>query len=220
LKLLEEAKFGGLSNVGHRWNIAGETHINYLKYEEGKVTSYDTSHVMTHVIGVDFNSLYPSVGASILSDLHPYHNGKMCMPGRFLYRYIYQVQYFSYQRISNVFFIKVKGHFPKEKYNQLINFPPIIRPFYTEEDYDEMLKSNTPLYPHKDKHQKLTQLLSTMTGYSTFYCYYFWFLIDLGFIVDEYKEMSVFAPMVKVNFNKFITTFMNKRIEAKEEKND
>jgi hypothetical protein len=59
-----------------------------------------------------------------------------------------------------------------------------------------------------------------MTGYSTFYCYYFWFLVDLGFIVDEYKEMSVFAPMIEVNFNEFITTFMEERIKAKEEKND
>jgi hypothetical protein len=40
---------------------------------------------MTHVIGVDFNSLYPSVGASISSDLHLYHNGVMHMPEDFYF---------------------------------------------------------------------------------------------------------------------------------------
>ena len=55
---LRKSITGGLSNVQHRVNIKGKTHINHFKYENNKVISYDTPHVMTHFCGVDFNSLY------------------------------------------------------------------------------------------------------------------------------------------------------------------
>ena len=60
---------GGLSNVMHRRNIRGETHINRLHYdiETNKVISRDTPNIVTHVIGDDFNSLYPS---SFSSEYH------------------------------------------------------------------------------------------------------------------------------------------------------
>jgi hypothetical protein len=130
IRHLENAKFGGLSNVMHRKNIAGETHINHFGYANNKVISFDQKDVMTHVIGVDFNSLYPSVGASIHSELNPYTYGFMYMPGRFLGRVVEQKRMMEIvnERKVLVFFVSVKGHFPKEKYNELINFPPIIRP--------------------------------------------------------------------------------------------
>jgi hypothetical protein len=67
IKHLENAKYGGLSNVLHRINISGETKINKFKFdmENNKVISYDTENIMTHVQGIDFNSLYPSGSASI-----------------------------------------------------------------------------------------------------------------------------------------------------------
>jgi hypothetical protein len=72
---------GGLSNVWHRRNIAGETKINHLYYEKNKVVSRDSENIMTHVIGTDFNSLYPSAYGSIRTPWNPYDNGVMYMPG-------------------------------------------------------------------------------------------------------------------------------------------
>jgi hypothetical protein len=67
--------------------------------------------------------------------------------------------------------------------------------------------------------KKLTGLFSTMGGFMTFHSYYLWFLIDLGLIIDEYKEMDIFH-IPKVCFNEFIVTFMNKRLNAIKEKNN
>ena len=63
---------GGLSNVMHRVNIRGETHINRLHYDESlnQVISRDTPNIVSHVIGIDFNSLYPS---SFSSNHHPFN---------------------------------------------------------------------------------------------------------------------------------------------------
>jgi hypothetical protein len=218
LKHLEKAKFGGLSNVLHRKNIAGETHINHFKYEGGKVYSYDEPEIMTHFTGFDCNSLYPSVGASVKSDQFDYTGGVMHMPGRFMGRVLEpeKMRTVVEKRSIFVFFVSVKGHFPPERYNDLINFPPIIRPFFIEEDYDDLLEKGSLEESHKDRPRKLTQLLSTMGEFTCFYCYTLWFLIDLGFIIDEFKEMDLFLPMQAVNFNEFITTFMDERIKAKE----
>jgi hypothetical protein len=65
-----------------------------------------------------------------------------------------------------------------------------------EGDYDELMKSGALKESHKDKPRKLTQLLSTMNEFTTFYSYFLWFLIDLGFVVDEVNEMDVFQPMM------------------------
>jgi hypothetical protein len=76
-----------LSNVLHRENIAGKTHINHFRFNDNKVYSEDElDHIMTHVIGVDANSLYPSVRASIKSEWNKYTDNIMNMPGRFLRR--------------------------------------------------------------------------------------------------------------------------------------
>jgi hypothetical protein len=67
IRQLQEAIVGGLSNVWHGSNIAGETYINYLTYdkEKRKVYSRDTENVVTHITGVDFNAVYPSAYSSI-----------------------------------------------------------------------------------------------------------------------------------------------------------
>jgi hypothetical protein len=38
--------------------------------------------------------------------------------------------------------------------------------------------------------------------------------MDLGFIIDDYQEMDVFAPMVEINFNKFFSTMMRERVNV------
>jgi hypothetical protein len=144
----------------HRENVAGITHINHFKFQENKVYSKDEpDFIMTNVIGVDANSLYPSVGASIKSKWNNYTDNTMYMLGRFLRR---EINYEDMERIvkaksdKEVFFVSVKCHFPLQKYNKLINFPQIIRPYYLENDYDHFLDTDNLAIIRKDKQRKLT----------------------------------------------------------------
>lgn len=86
---LRENITGGLSNVLHRVNIRGETLINKLKYDaiNNRVISYDTSNVVSHVAGIDFNSLYRSSFSSVKHEFNRYHGGVMYMPGGFIRRF-------------------------------------------------------------------------------------------------------------------------------------
>ncbi|KAA6365060.1 MAG: hypothetical protein EZS28_039413, partial [Streblomastix strix] len=63
-QILRSGITGGLSQVMHRYNVAGETKINQLKFVNGKVISQDTDHIMTHLLTLDFNCQYPSVMSS------------------------------------------------------------------------------------------------------------------------------------------------------------
>jgi hypothetical protein len=72
---------GGLSNVHNRKNIKGVDTIKNLEYVNNKVKIIDTQNVITHIIGIDFNSLYPSSYSSKYHPFNPYTNGIMYMPG-------------------------------------------------------------------------------------------------------------------------------------------
>ncbi|KAA6368407.1 MAG: hypothetical protein EZS28_036066 [Streblomastix strix] len=72
---------GGFANAFHRYNIKGETHINKLKFEGQYVVSYDLDHIVTHICGYDFNSLYPSVMSGIPHDFIKYTGKRIYMPG-------------------------------------------------------------------------------------------------------------------------------------------
>ncbi|KAA6360249.1 MAG: hypothetical protein EZS28_044224, partial [Streblomastix strix] len=74
---------GGLSNVMHRVNRSGIDLIKRLWYDKNKkkVTVLTTDHRITHVVGVDFNSLYPSVMSSEPHKFIKYTGGKMYMCG-------------------------------------------------------------------------------------------------------------------------------------------
>jgi hypothetical protein len=71
---MKNAIVGGLSNVWHRSNIAGETHISYLTYDyiNKKVYSTNNDNTVTHICGVDFNALYPSAHSSIPNEMIEY----------------------------------------------------------------------------------------------------------------------------------------------------
>jgi hypothetical protein len=64
---IQNTIIGGLRNVWHRSNIARETPISYLTYDyiNQKVYSTDTKNLITHILGLDFNALYPSAYSSI-----------------------------------------------------------------------------------------------------------------------------------------------------------
>ncbi|KAA6378633.1 MAG: hypothetical protein EZS28_025840 [Streblomastix strix] len=68
-QILRSGITGGLSQVMHRYNVAGETKINQFKFINGKVISQDTDHIMTHLLTLYFNCQYPSV---MSSELHKF----------------------------------------------------------------------------------------------------------------------------------------------------
>ncbi|KAA6390084.1 MAG: hypothetical protein EZS28_014390 [Streblomastix strix] len=84
---------GGLANVIHRYNIKDETNINKMKLENTlqsanvmstQVISYDLDNIMTHITGVDFNSLYPAVFSGLKHDFIKYTGHQIYMPVRCL----------------------------------------------------------------------------------------------------------------------------------------
>jgi hypothetical protein len=82
---------GGLSNTHHRLNIAGESEITKEKISETgnkvpneRVEINHTNNIITHCMGVDVNSLYPSCFSSSVNLNIPYTNNQMYMPGRLL----------------------------------------------------------------------------------------------------------------------------------------
>ncbi|KAA6380109.1 MAG: hypothetical protein EZS28_024363, partial [Streblomastix strix] len=177
---------GGLSNVMHRVNRSGIDFIKRIQYDnkvaaEGDkdnkmVTVLTTDHRITHVVGVDFNSLYPSVMSSEPHKFIKYTGGK------------------SNKRITQegkLFIAEVKGHIDDNYVNDFINFPPILRNY--EFTIDERtigsymychMKQNTIMTDQKQR--KLTNLTSTMGEYMAFSSYYLWFLIDdCHFIIDD-----------------------------------
>jgi hypothetical protein len=51
----------GLSNTHNRLNLAGESEITMVKInDENKLEIVHTNSIITHCMGVDANSLYPS----------------------------------------------------------------------------------------------------------------------------------------------------------------
>jgi hypothetical protein len=82
---LRKSIHGGLSQVFHQYNIKGLTHINKLKFSplgRGEVTAYDLDYIITHIMDLDFNSLYPSSFCGIYNKNNPYTGGRMYMAGR------------------------------------------------------------------------------------------------------------------------------------------
>ena len=216
---LRKSITGGLSNVQHRVNIKGKTHINHFKYENNKVISYDTPHVMTHFCGVDFNSLYPSAFSSKPNLNNPYTNHKMLMPGRIDKILTYKNVCLKVINSRNTLFLaSIKGHIDKKYINDFINFPPIFRNIEIENKPDFI---GSYMYNHLEKHDlprnnketKLTQLLSTHGQFMSFTSYYLWFLIDYcHFIIDDVECVITFTAHDK--FSTFVETFMNERINA------
>jgi hypothetical protein len=158
-----------MSNVWYRSNVVGETHINYLRYDKGKrkVYSIDTDNVVTHIAGVDFNALFPSAYSSIYNAMIGYTGKKMLMPGNFKE---YRVDKEKIMSVINekreLFVVMLKGGISEEKWDEFINYIPIIR--------------NAEIYNNKSKkkQKKLTQLMTTMGLYMPFSSYYLWYIID------------------------------------------
>ncbi|WP_289705092.1 hypothetical protein, partial [Bacteroides acidifaciens] len=233
---LRENITGGLSNVLHRVNIRGQTLINKLKYDavNDRIISYDTSNIVSHVAGIDFNSLYPSSFSSVKHSFNPYHGGIMYMPGSFIKRFdVYDEQGNKNEKVLNtamniiqskkrfdanpefIFKAEVKLRCPKNKINDLINFPPVFRNINIMNDeqtigsYMYKYMKDNKLNSADKETRKLTMLLDTCGTFMTFSNYLLWFLIDHGLIVDDIKSLSLYEA--HDGFNQFVCEFMKKR---------
>lgn len=229
--ILRNGITGGLSNVQHRVNLKGITHINKLSYDPltKTVSNKDTDNIMTHFVGVDFNSLYPSSFSSNKHEFIKYTDGRMYMPGRLNEVLICDTATKKakalgiIRRKDTLFVAEVKGHIDEKYINDYINFLPIIRNLEITTDeqtigefmYNYMKTNNLPI---DQKQRKLTQLASTHNTYMPFSSYYLWYLIDrFHFIIDDIQSILTFTK--NTCFNTFANEFMNERQKAELEGN-
>jgi hypothetical protein len=83
---------------------------------------------MTHVCGVDFNSLYPSAYSSYKTNKIAYTNGRLLMTGGVKFYTIEKNRITqTIQSREELFIVSVKGRIPEEWYNKFLEFPPIFR---------------------------------------------------------------------------------------------
>jgi hypothetical protein len=237
-KLLRRGITGGLSNVHNRENIRGKTEIKKLFYNEkiddiDVIPSNEAPKIRSHVIGVDFNSLYPSSYSSIKHPSNPYTDNITYMPGPLKFHTTDKKKIMEIINGKKELFVcSVKGHIPKSKWNTptpgaisetatVVNFPPIIRniEIMTNEEtigtiiYNYMNENN---YPVDQKTRKLTQMLNTNDEFITIDCCYLWGLIDsCYFVVDDVEELFVFEK--NRAFNAFSEGFMKRRLESTNE---
>lgn len=64
--LLRNQMTEGVSMISHRYNVAGETHINKFELdpENKTLTSSVTENILTNIYALDANSLHASVASS------------------------------------------------------------------------------------------------------------------------------------------------------------
>jgi len=222
---------GGLSNVWHRVNEYGKTKINRLTYDPitKTINDYDTPNVITHVFGLDFNSLYPSAFSSAQHKFNPYTGGKMYMPGKIVEEYDFSAMteenknkmYHKCLNIinqkANLFIASIKCHIPEENLSKCIHLAPIFRNLEITTDENTL---GPYMYNYLKEHDltrdkkevKLTTLFSSHGKFMAFSSYYLWFLIDnFGLIIDDMNYFITFDKHDK--FSNFVTSFMNDRIQ-------
>ncbi|KAA6368309.1 MAG: hypothetical protein EZS28_036164, partial [Streblomastix strix] len=237
--LLRNGITGGLSQVMHRYNIAGQTKINHFEFdkEERCVYSIDSDYVQTHVVQLDFHSQYPSVMSGKMNMLNPYANHTINMPAQLIERITDQDRcrqlIYDANRLSEdvlvvdkmlLFVAEIRGHIVEQYINNCIDFGPILRNIditTNKETIGQFMFNH--LVDHKlpnDKvEKKLTNLIDTMGQIMSFNNYYLWLLMDTcHFIIDEIVSVTTFTK--HTNFNSFVKEFMNMRQQAKDVNNE
>ncbi|KAA6362105.1 MAG: hypothetical protein EZS28_042368, partial [Streblomastix strix] len=238
-QLLRKRITGGISNVMHRYNIAGETKINHFEFDQENrcVYSIDSDYVMTHVVQLDFHSQYPSVMSGEPNALNPYTNHIIYMPAQLIEKItdydrckalIYDTSRFSNDPLvvdkMLLFVAEIKGHVDERYINEVINWGPILRNIditTNKETIGEFMYNHLVNHqlPHDKTERKLTNLVDTNNEVMSFNNYYLWLLIDTcHLVIDEIVSVTTFSK--HTNFNSFVKEFMNLRQQAKDAKNE
>ncbi|KAA6384122.1 MAG: hypothetical protein EZS28_020350 [Streblomastix strix] len=229
---------GGLSNVYHYYNLKGITHINKLRYNHvtKTITSYDNQYLVTRILDLDFNSLYPSVFSGIFNKNNPYTNNRIYQAGG-LTSYFKCTSNSSKQKARDIimsddrfndkgqlFCVRIKGHIDEKHIISYINLAPIWRKLTYNNSveqigefmYNKMVIQRLTV----DKPTtKLTSLLSTHNQYMCFTSYILCFLIDYcNLIIDDIDSIALFDK--HLGFESFACTMMNKRQDAISQHND
>ncbi|KAA6385259.1 MAG: hypothetical protein EZS28_019215 [Streblomastix strix] len=181
-KLLRNGITGGLSQVLHRYNTAGQTKINHFEFDQENryIYSIDSDYVMTHVVQLDFHSQYPSVMSAKMNTLNPYANHTIFMSAQLIERITDQDRcrqlIYDANRLSEdalvvdkmlLFVAEIKGHTDEQYINEVINRGPILRniDITTKKEtigkfmYNYLVKHQLP---HDKVERKLTNLIDTM----------------------------------------------------------
>ncbi|KAA6398802.1 MAG: hypothetical protein EZS28_005672, partial [Streblomastix strix] len=236
--MLKECMQGGQSNVYHQCNLKGITHINKLRYNHvtKTIASYDNQYVVTHILDLDFNSLYPSVFSGIVNKNNPYTNNRIYQAGG-LTNYFKRTSNNSKQKARDIimssdryadkgqlFCVRINGHIDEKHINSHINLAPIWRKL----TYNNSIEQIGEFMYNKMKSQgltvnkpttKLISLLSTHNQQMCFTSYIFWFLIDYcNLIIDDIDSIAIFDK--HLGFESFACTMMAKRQDAISQHND
>jgi hypothetical protein len=170
-----------------------------LEYIDDKVHIIDTNNIITHIIGIDFNSLYPSSYSSLPHPFNSYTDGIMYIPGP-LKRVIKNEEEAMkiIKERKEIFSVDVKGHIDPNFLNEVVRFPPIfmnVDIITNKETIGESMCEYMTLNGMKvdKKERKLTQLTDTYNEYRLTNNYLLWFLIDTcHFIIDSIRVMYVY----------------------------
>jgi hypothetical protein len=112
-----------LSSVHNRKNIKGVDTIKNLEYSDDKVHIIDTNNIITHIIGIDFNSFYPSSYSSLPHPFNPYTDGIMYMSGPLKSKITDpNVVMKIIKERKEIFSVDVKGHIDKNYLNNPSDF--------------------------------------------------------------------------------------------------
>jgi hypothetical protein len=104
--------------------------IIYLTYDyiNKKVYNTDTKNLVSHITGVDFNALYPSAYGSVPNEMIGYTGNKMLIPGNFKENTIDKQKMLDViNEKKELFVVTLKGGIPEVRWNEFINYAPIIR---------------------------------------------------------------------------------------------
>jgi hypothetical protein len=138
----------------------------YRRFRPTILLIIDTNNIITHIIGIDFNSLYPYSYSSKHHPFNPYTNGIMYMPP--LKKVIKNEEEArkTIEERKEIFSVDVKGHIDPKFLKEVVRFPPIFMNVDIKTNKEnigetmfEYMKNNN--MPTGRKERKLTQLTYT-----------------------------------------------------------
>ena len=158
-------------------------------------------------MGVDDNSLYPSVFSSIPHSFNLYTNHVMWMPGSLIKMHTHETESFDqlFHLITDpakmyvnespyLFMAEMNLICPEQCINALLKFPPVLshhEKLNVSYDCKIVNKIHT-----SNREIKLTCLLNICGKYMAFSKYYLWLLLDLGLVITELRSVAMYMAHI------------------------